>query len=124
MNRRRRHCHGMAAWTRNLNRDHHQPNSIMAANATTRPRKARRNRLIGGLGVGSTGPTEDSLWRDTTVAIARSSSLQPLPASSEWGDFWSTPVVQDGDGVTWASQRPGGAMAVAAKRTEPLLPEQ
>lgn len=95
MNSRRRHFHGMAAWTRNLNRDHHHPNSIIAATATTKPRNARRSRLIGGLGAGSTGPTEDSLWRDTTVAIARSWSPSPPPASSEWGDFLVLPTVQD-----------------------------
>src|SRR4051812_39636257 len=96
MKSRRRHCHGIAAWTRNLNRDHHQPNSIVAARATTTPRNARRNRLIGGFGAGSTGPTEDSLWRETTVAIGRSSSPKLLPTASEWGDFRSAPRVQDG----------------------------
>ena len=70
MNSRRRHFHGIAAWTRNLNRDHHHPNSTMAAAAITTPRKARRSRLIGGFGPGRTGPIDRSLWRDTTVAIA------------------------------------------------------
>src|SRR4051794_21141970 len=115
MNNLRRRLHGIDACTRNLNRDHHHPNSISTETATTAPRKASRNRLTGGRtsACGRRG------------AMTRSSPTGPYPASSRWGDSLPRAPVQD---ERWRHRTPSHAqeaeMAVEAKKAQPMLPEQ